>query len=430
MNGNHLAAVAAFGQMLREHLRRLNASAPTSVSCLSGGRLPGEHLGTANMYWYTSDVPTVSANPANPFIYDRPLSPGDAIDRPTERGLLADLADGGQTSRLAAPRRYGKTTMITALAAERRTRGWIVAVSDFSRCRAIEDVAERLYDGWRRGLDRQGTRSLWRKANRELEAALEAGLPGVARARMRVRQSQRGERPLARLHSLLALPERLAEVAERRILVVFDEFQDLLTAGEDLDGLVRSHVQHHVGVASYCYAGSQATLLRALFEDRRRPLFGQAREVALRPIPVAAIADWVAARFEAGGRPLPAESPAAVAAITEGHPQRAAMVAHFLWQQPRLDEAGVRVAEADALQNAAGELEQLWGGLTRAQRQVIGAVADGETELLGRSTLEEMGLGKSTAQQARDALVAEGHLRRDSGSFAAVDPFLARWLRR
>lgn len=349
------------------------------------------------------------------------------MDRPRERTLLADLADGGQTSRLAAPRRYGKTTLIGALAEELRARRWIVCVTDFSRCRTIEDVGERLYDGWRRGLDRRGTRTVWKKANRELEATIEAGIPGVARASVRGRQAGRGERPLARLHALLALPEKLA-AEQQRILVVFDEFQDLLTAGEDLDGLVRSHVQHHAGVASYCYAGSQASLLQALFEDRQRPLFGQAREVTLAPIATEAIASWVQERFEAGGRSIPAESAEALAAGAAGHPQRAAMAAHFLWEQPRLDEAGVRAAEAEALRAASGELEQLWSGLTRPQRQVLGAVAEGQTSLLSATALESMGLGKSTAQQARRVLEAEGHLRGDGRDVSIADPFLARWL--
>src|SRR5665811_2172023 len=136
----------------------------------------------------------------------------------------------------------------------------------------------------RRGLDRRGTRSHWKKAKRELEASIEAGVPGVARGSVRGRRVGRGDRPLARLHRLLALPEALTAAQARPILVVFDEFQDLLTAGADLDGLIRSHVQHHVEIASYCYAGSQVSLLRALFEDRQRPLFGQAREAPLAPI--------------------------------------------------------------------------------------------------------------------------------------------------
>lgn len=364
---------------------------------------------------------------ANPFSYDRPLPPEDAIDRPRERTLLADLAASGQTSRLAAPRRYGKTTLLGALAAQLRAERWLVCIVDFSRCRAIDDVAERLYDGWRRGLDRGGTRGLWKKANRELEATVEAGIPGVARATMRAKRVERGDRPLARVHALLSLPERLAG-EERPIMVIFDEFQDLLTAGEDLDGLVRSHVQHHAGLASYCYAGSQASLLRALFEDRQRPLFGQAREVSLSPIEAEAIADWVGGRFGQAGRQLPPESTLALAARAAGHPQRAAMVAHFLWEQPRLDEAGVSAAEAEALRAASGELEQLWSDLSRARRQVLGAVAEGEPRLLAAPSIEAMGLGKSTVQQARDGLVAEGLLRRERSDIEIVDPFLARWI--
>jgi hypothetical protein len=123
------------------------------------------------------------------------------------------------------------------------------------------------------------------------------------------------------------------------------------------------------------------------------------------------------------------ESATALAEMTAGHPQRAAMVAHFLWRQPRLDETALLAAEAEALHAVGGEMEQLWDDLTRAQRQVIGLVADGATELLARPSLEAMGLGKSTAQQARNVLEAEGHLRREGNRLVLVDPFLARWLR-
>lgn len=367
--------------------------------------------------------------PANPFFYDRPLPPGEAIDRPVEHGLLTELAEGGQTSRLAAPRRYGKTTLIGALAAELRELRWIVCIADFSRCRTVEDAGQRLYDGWRRGLDRRGTRAAWKRIGRELEATLEAGVPGVARAGLRAKGAGRGDRPLARLHELLAIPERLASDGGRRVLVVFDEFQDLLTAGDDLDGLVRSHVQHHAGIASYCYAGSQASLMRVLFEDRSRPLFGQAREVDLAPLEPEAIAAWVTEGFRAAGRRLPADSASALADGAAGHPQRAAMAAHFLWRQPRLDEAAVHAAEREALHAADGELQQLWADLSRAQRQLLGAVAEGTEQLLSRASLESMDLGKSTAQKARDTLLAEGHLRGD-GAIVLTDPFLARWLRR
>ncbi len=39
-----------------------------------------------------------------------------------------------------------------------------------------------------------------------------------------------------------------------------------------------------------------------------------------------------------------------------------------------------------------------------------------------------MGLGKSTAQQARDTLEGEGLIRIDEHDIRLADPFLARWL--
>ncbi len=61
---------------------------------------------------------------ANPFTFDRPLPADQLVDRAAELEQLLGLAASGQSVRLAAPRRYGKTTLINALAgaAGRRTR--------------------------------------------------------------------------------------------------------------------------------------------------------------------------------------------------------------------------------------------------------------------------------------------------------------------
>ena len=52
----------------------------------------------------------------NPFTYDRPLPPAELVDRAPELERLIELARPGQSSRLGAPRRFGKTTLLGALA--------------------------------------------------------------------------------------------------------------------------------------------------------------------------------------------------------------------------------------------------------------------------------------------------------------------------
>ena len=49
----------------------------------------------------------------NPFVYSRPVAPEDVVDREDEvRRLLRD-AVGGHYVRLYAPRKYGKTSLLT-----------------------------------------------------------------------------------------------------------------------------------------------------------------------------------------------------------------------------------------------------------------------------------------------------------------------------
>jgi hypothetical protein len=70
--------------------------------------------------------------------------------------------------------------------------------------------------------------------------------------------------PIAAIHGLLDLPQKIAEQAGQRALVVFDEFQALI-ALTGMDGVVRSHIQHHTQV-SYVFSGSGPTPLRELFK--------------------------------------------------------------------------------------------------------------------------------------------------------------------
>ena len=70
----------------------------------------------------------------NPFVYDDPLPPDALIDRDEETRKLLSLAEGGHNTRLSAPRRYGKTSIILRLLAEADRAGLQTVHVDFYRC--------------------------------------------------------------------------------------------------------------------------------------------------------------------------------------------------------------------------------------------------------------------------------------------------------
>lgn len=365
----------------------------------------------------------------NPFVFDRPLPADRAVGRAEQLERLIALVQGGQSVRLAAPRRYGKTTLLQNLAdVAWSAHDLVPAYIDLSRVTSLQDVAIRVA----RAYEHRLSAGVWRHLRSRLSAQVQAGLPGIGSASVTVAARGGAGDALAALHEVLELPALVHARTGQRSLVIFDEFQDLLTVGDDLDGVLRSHLQHHLQVASYVFAGSQPSMMAALFGDRRRPLFDQARSMTLGPLPATELGDLVAGTLEQAGRPDLVEWVDALVQFSAGHPQRAMLLAHMLFEQPPDAPDPVTAALAAAVAEAADGLEQTWRSLTGHQRRILGAVAHGHDRLLTTAALQRTGLGKGSQAGARDVLVDAAILERTGEGSAVrfVDPLMPHWILR
>ena len=211
-----------------------------------------------------------------------------------------------------------------------------------------------------------------------------------------------------------------------------DEFQDLLTAGDNLDGLLRSIIQHHGEAAAYVYAGSAPSLMRELFDNRERPFYGQARPLALPPLPAGETVEDVSRQLAAAGLPVTADV-GEIVSFAGGHPQRTMLLAHHLYE---LLDAGARdgatqAALSAALEEVADALQAVWDGLDRFERIVVFALAQGNAPT-GSRVATEHAAARSTLKRALDRLLdAEQHISiGNHGRPTLLDPLLAEWLRR
>ena len=193
----------------------------------------------------------------------------------------SSAAADGVAIRLAAPRRFGKTSLLDAHVASMQT----------GRPPRPSRRPVQGRDGRGRGGTRQRRRSAPCPATRD--AAFGAGPHGWGHAKLagvKLSLAPSAARPAAdearaALLELLDVPLGLHEQDSGLTVVCLDEFQDLLVADDTLDGLFRSVIQHHGGAAAYVFAGSQPSLMRALFSDRERPFYGQARPLELPVLP-------------------------------------------------------------------------------------------------------------------------------------------------
>ncbi len=358
----------------------------------------------------------------SPFEFQRPLTAGELSGRDAEIDEVVATAAAGRPLTVVSPRRYGKTSMLNVVADRLHDLGHTVVFVDLYGLGSVAELVIRLEAGWSR------TRGpLRRRAEAVLDAAnLGISLSGAGFAATLMRQPSVDA--TAALHTLLSLPETVA-TGTGKVMMILDEFQ--VVAGlTGVEGLLRSHIQHHREVAGYIFAGSEPHLIDAQFSDPDRPFYGQSLRLRLRRPSRTALGDLVRTRFAETQRD-PGEALGPLLDLADRHPQRTMMLAHFLWEHTP-EGTGATLEEwtatvADARRHVLGEVEALFDGASANQKRLLRIMAlhhspwDGDA--LRRVGLEAGSVGRTLAQLDRD-----GYIEDDDG-LRIIDPMLADWMR-
>jgi hypothetical protein len=365
----------------------------------------------------------------NPFEYADPVAPPQLVDRHAELDMLADQLVGTHNTRIIAPRRYGKTSLVRAALEQARNDGLAAVYVNFLGVLTADDVAVRIERAYAESLE--GSLRRWLTGVlRTLRptVGVGGGLPVTAQVSPQPRE--------AALLDRLALPRRIAEKSGGRCAIVFDEFQEIMRAGVGIDATIRSEIEQHANVAGYIFAGSHAGMMEELFADRRRAFYAQARPLTLEPLPADELGDFVAATFEAHHRDA-GDALGPLLDTARGHPQRAMLLAHHLFAQTpanaSADTDAWSRALAAAFRDSDGEVQATWGALSLSRQRVAAVVADGTLQLNSAGAGQRYGLsrGGASAATAR-SLAAEGLLAQDPGArsgWRVVDPLIEIWIR-
>ncbi|HEY2142027.1 MAG TPA: hypothetical protein VGG98_08205 [Solirubrobacteraceae bacterium] len=365
---------------------------------------------------------------SSPFIYEDPLEPPAVLaDRVAELALLRDRIGETRNSRLEGPRRYGKTSLLKAALAAADKDGFVPIYVNFLGVLTAGDVAERIERAYREQLDGQ--------LKRWFAGAISTLRPRVKASPGGVGVELAPEQRMPELLDRLALPRRLQERHGHHCAIAFDEFQDVVRVGDALAGTIRSELEQHGKIAAYVFSGSHPGLMRDLFSDRRHAFFAQAKPIDLSPLGTDDLAEYIGSRFESGGRD-PGEALEPLLATTDGHPQRAMLLAHHLYENTRPTRAATSEewtrTFAGAIRDADPEVQAAWDSWTNSERRLMAVISQRTTPLQGRVARERYGVSKTGSNHSTiERLYREGHVVADESAatgWRVVDPLLELWL--
>lgn len=363
----------------------------------------------------------------NPFNYTGVVAGKAFCNRQRELSELLRLCRAGRNVLLYSHRRYGKTSLVQRVFAELtagrpKTAGIHVDL--------YGTVSEKEFvDALLRAVSRvEPTADRLVKTVKKFFSGLRLGVtidPDTGAATLSV-ASEPGK-PEARLDSAMTVLERFSQ--QRRLAVVFDEFQEVaLYAESGFEKRLRAHIQHHANIA-YVFCGSQRHLLNELFHEKYRAFYRIAESYPIGRIETGEYVAWASSLFAENGTTIDPDLLGDIVERCENHPMYVQQFLFHLWSCPLPSSEELDRIEGEILRRNRNGYLNLWESLTLNQKKALKLVAaTGGRRMYNAEALHKVGFKTgSQLKRAIDALTARDILEKNR-VWKIQDVLFGRWV--
>ncbi len=362
-----------------------------------------------------------------PFRLGMRVTGEDFCGRRQELAVLREYMRGSGRVYVIGERRIGKTSLV--FEALRTLRGARVVDVDLLGIKTVADLTHRLAAAVIKAERKPGKLLSLVKGLAELRPTI--GVDPLTNAPTVSFAPGSGNRPET-LDAVFALLE-----SWQRVVVVFDEFQDVLQLpGEEaviarLRGLIQRQER-----ACFVFCGSRRHNMEDIFTKDGSPFFKSAMRLFVGPLERPAFRAFLERKFASGRRTVTPELLDSVLDVCQDNPGDVQRFCTALWQvtsyRQTITDIDLAAAWGMVFSMHAGEYELILRNLSVQQAQTLHALARaGGRSNLSRVFLESTGISlQPSVAKALNSLLEKGLVRKDGTVYCLCDPFLTRWLTR
>lgn len=372
----------------------------------------------------------------NPFSYGGIVAGKQFCNRTKEMDDLIRAGLSGEKLFIHGERRIGKTSLLKKIMIEFSEKEAICVFIDAWKCVDAADFVNVCASGFAEAEGSAGIMKRVRKLFDGLSPAVtinDNGRPSLTFER------SAGKLSSGQLESVLKASWKIADSSrDKRLLVIFDEFQQVRLLGDNrIERLLRSVVQERSEIAWF-FCGSRTHLLKQMFLDSDSPLYRSAGHY-----PIEAITDehwipFISERFRSAGIDISAAIMKKLLDITSGHPFYTQLLCSSLWDickpESIISDDMPEQALDILLERENSTYHTLWNSLPEQSKRMLRAIAL-ENPLESPYSGEVLGhygfTSPSSAGRAIEYLVSHDLITRfRSGGYIIIDRFLGMWCRK
>jgi len=367
----------------------------------------------------------------NPFVFGVPVEGANFTNREKEKREIVDSVMAGQNLILFAPRRYGKSSLLREIMRGLDKEKFLTLWIDVSEVSTVRGFLERIINQIN---EFSKAAKLAEFIKTTLPKFLSMFRVGLGEFNITITAPDQAELDELSLE-IFDLPERLAQKSNKRVIVIFDEFQDLLLLGQALDKKMRAKIQYHKST-SYVFMGSRRSLINKMFFDRQSPFYFIGKKMEINYILKEDFRPFIKEQFQATGKKINEEIIGSILQITGGHPYFTQYLCFEIWNltQKEVSSSLVEQALSTCVASQSYIYEMLLDQIKSKDRKaVLFYLAEhGSKDIFSIDSLREMEVkNPNGVNYALKALMEKEILEKGKkGKYRFVDPFFAFYLRK
>lgn len=224
------------------------------------------------------------------------------------------------------------------------------------------------------------------------------------------------------LEDVMAMLQKVSS-EDKKLIVVFDEFQSILEIDKDMDKQLRAIMQEQTGI-NYIFLGSQESMMTDIFERVKSPFYHFGMLMRLSKIPYEDFKEYISDRLS----PLSETSEhlaEEILTFTACHSYYTQELAFAVWNNLAIGkkENVIPLAVEDIVATHDLDYERLWLNFNKTDKYVMVTICE------GNNPAQDRNLPTSTMTSAVMRLAKKGYIIR-SEQYELEDPFFKKWIQK
>jgi len=229
---------------------------------------------------------------------------------------------------------------------------------------------------------------------------------------------------------IVNIPNRYAIHQKKRVIVVFDEFQEIRRLG--FEDKLRAALQTHSDHVAYLFSGSKKSIMTQIFFDKTNAFYRSVKHVPILPIDDESWIDYIGTGFQHYQKRISTDQITGILTVSNGFPYYTQQIAYEIFQitAETCNDDHVKQAVSSILDRETDLFLFEWENLSTNQKKALKMLINtGGKNIYRKKTMDKFGLTNSSLKKAIEGLMAKDVVDLSPDGYYLQDPLFAYFLK-